>query len=180
MRTLLAITFAALLTLTACGSDDGTDPEASDDSTSAAGADPAQSAVAADDEDEGGADTESSASPTDPDFDSEPFCAAMSELDAALDLQPPLLDPSRSPDEVEELVVDVETKFDTVVETAPPDLQSDWIVVSDAFKSMTELIRDADFDVSAVDQAEILEVGDDEEAFAAGDRLPSEEEFCGS
>ena len=112
--------------------------------------------------------------------DNEAFCTAMAELDEALDLEPPLLDPSRSPEEVEELVVDVETKFQAVVDNSPPEYEADWVIVTDAFREMTGLIRDAEFEVDAVDQAAVLEAGSNEEAFAAGDRLPSEQEFCGS
>lgn len=205
MRNLLALTFAAMLALAACGDDDGadeatdaaavsddagsddgaSDDAASDDSGSADGAESDDSAPADDGAgaDEGSGDAgadEAAASGEGGSGDNDAFCSAMAELDEALDLEPPLLDPSRSPEEVEELVVDVETKFQAVVDNSPPEYEADWVIVTDAFGEMTGLIRDADFDVEAVDQAAVLEAGSNEEAFAAGDRLPSEQEFCGS
>ncbi len=201
MRTLLAMTCAAVLALAACGADDGTDGEAGDEATSVveqSGSDTASGDGTTDDgsgSDGDAADGDGSATgdgdstddsaPADEaaaggDVDAASFCAAMAELDTALELDPPLLDPGRSPDEVEELVVDVETKFDSVVATAPPDLQSDWVIVTDAFKEMTAVIRDADFVVADVDQATIADLGSNDDAFAAGERLPSRDEYCGS
>jgi hypothetical protein len=190
--------FAGALVLAACGTDDGTESEAGDSSTSVADGDSETSESTAPDDDAGSGDEsgvgdESGEDATDDNggaderasgdgsFDNDQFCAAVADLDEALDLSPPLLDTTRSPDEVELLVDDVEAKFDAVAQAAPPEIQSDWMIVGGAFMEMTGLIKDANYDVTAVDQVKIAELGASEEALAAGDRIdPVTDEYCPS